>query len=270
VLCCETAPQVSQPGTSPSGHSVIPAAEEPVELGVQFIVALVARLVPTSRAALRTTWFRSARMRAGPRTSRRGRGATVRLMAAHRAWKLGALSVGLVAAIAATPGPVHAREPVSTAPRAQCIATGQVCTKVAGHTLNRLTLVFLTRRVRKTSYRLCVQTPRYEGNTGSSSPRRRRRVAPGASGAFRCRSFRLRPRSRDVAKFDRVENGFRSRVPYTKPHPFPYTGPGRYSACWNWGVTPPYTCQGALTTAPYLTRMVFWIKRDGRVIVRRH
>jgi hypothetical protein len=169
-----------------------------------------------------------------------------------------ALFIG-AAAVVVTPGPVQARAQVSTASRAQCIATGQVCTKVAGHTRPRLTLVFRTRRVRKKQYGLCVRTPRHPRAAGISPSEVR-----GAKKFSLCRDFQLRKGSQD-AKFDRVPNGFRSRVPYNAP-PFPYTGPGRYFACWTWGES----CANAHSPQRLeLTRMVFWIKRDGRVIVRR-
>ena len=165
----------------------------------------------------------------------------------------------LVVALIATAAQ-GAGEPVSTASRAQCTAGKGVCTKVAGHRRKHLALVFRTRRVKKRNYGLCVRTARHPGAPGSQSSQSR--AAPG--GAFTlCRSFQLGRRERD-ASFARVPAGFRSRVAYKRI--YPYTGPGRYVACWTWGDS----CgRNSSVRRLELTKIVFWVKRDSRVIVRR-
>ncbi len=136
--------------------------------------------------------------------------------------------------------------PVSTASRAQCTAGKGVCAKVAGHRLKRLHLVFLTRRVRKRSYAVGV------GPAKRNHTRLDRTFVLGRGG--------------DETKFDRVRNGFRSTITHktyvsiwkASQHRFDNTRPGRYRAHWSWPGS-----RSALRL-----NIVFWIKRDGRVIVR--
>jgi hypothetical protein len=111
-----------------------------------------------------------------------------------------------------------------------------------------LTLVLRTRRVKKRNYAACVTTSRHPS-------------ARAAKRKFRlCRTYALSRAERD-ARFDRVGGVYRSRVAYRRIYPF--TGPGRYIACWTWADS----C--ARDGRRRIGKIVFWIKRSGRVIVRR-